>query len=92
MALFIVTGLYAAPEAGASDSWPSWRHDLQNTGAAPDSGYPTTLKLLWDKTRTNDPFYGHPARVPPLLQWEIISPFSREMMELLRRGINIRER
>jgi outer membrane protein assembly factor BamB len=42
--------------------WPSWRHDLQNTGAAPDSGYPTTLKLLWDYTRTIDTYNGWPAR------------------------------
>ena len=50
-------------EAGATDSpWPSWRHDLQNTGAAPDSGYPTTLKLLWDKTRPNDPYSNKPSR------------------------------
>jgi outer membrane protein assembly factor BamB len=66
VALLIVTGLYAAllmPEAEATDyPWPSWRHDLQNTGAAPDSGYPTTLKLLWDIKRTNDPFYGLPCK------------------------------
>ena len=28
--------------AGATTyPWPSWRHDLSNTAAAPDSGYPT---------------------------------------------------
>jgi outer membrane protein assembly factor BamB len=54
--LFIVMGLSVAltvPEAGATD-WPSWRRDLQNTGAAPDSGYPTTLKLLWNQTLWGD--------------------------------------
>ena len=57
-ALFIVTGLCVAllePDAGATEyPWLSWRHDLQNTGAAPDSGYPTSVNVLWDKTRTNE--------------------------------------
>jgi len=65
-ALFVVAGLCVAlvvPEAGATDNpWPSWRHDLQNTGAAPGSGYPTTVKLLWDKAQPNDPYNGVPAR------------------------------
>ena len=55
IALF-VTGLsliFVFPEAGATNyPWLSWRHDLKNTGAAPDSGYPTTVKVLWDKTRS----------------------------------------
>ena len=62
--LLIVMGFSVAltvQEAGATD-WPSWRHDLQNTGAVSDSGYPTTLKLLWDKTRTYDSFNVKPAR------------------------------
>jgi len=54
--LFIAFGFAAvlvSGEAGATDNpWLSWRHDLQNTGAAPDSGYPTTVKVLWDKTRS----------------------------------------
>ena len=72
-ALFIVTGLCAAllvPDAGATDyPWLSWRHDLQNTGAAPDSGYPTSVNVLWDKARTNEaPFGIGPARcVTPLV-------------------------
>jgi len=64
--LLIVGGFSVAltvQEAWATDyPWPSWRHDLQNTGAAPDSGYPTTLKLLWDKTRPDDPFNNKPSR------------------------------
>jgi outer membrane protein assembly factor BamB len=61
-AFFIIMGTaLLTKEAGATD-WPSWRHDLQNTGAVPDSGYPTTLKLLWDKTRPEDPYNGLPSR------------------------------
>ena len=65
-AVFMVTGFSAAvmtPEAGATTyPWLSWRHDLQNTGAAPDSGYPTAAQVLWDKTRGNEPPLGTPAR------------------------------
>jgi len=63
---FIVTAFTFAlltKRAGATDyPWPSWRHDLQNTGAVPDSGYPTTLKLLWDKALSLDPYSSKPAR------------------------------
>ena len=27
--------------------WPSFRHDLLNSGAATDSGYPTSATKLW---------------------------------------------
>jgi outer membrane protein assembly factor BamB len=60
----IVTGLCTAVlinNCRATD-WPSWRHDLQNTGAVSDSGYPETLKLLWDQTRSPEPGLGTPAR------------------------------
>jgi len=69
--VFAAAGLFAVPavrDAGATENpWPSWRHDLQNTGAAPGSGYPTTLKLLWDKTRPIDSYSGKPSRgtTPP---------------------------
>ncbi len=58
-----VLGALVVKDVNATDNpWPSWRHDLQNTGAAPDSGYPTTVKLLWDQTRINEPSLGTPAR------------------------------
>ncbi len=42
--------------AGATTyPWPSWRHDLSNTGAAPDSGYPTANTVLWSVTREDRP-------------------------------------
>lgn len=53
LVLFILCSLIIA--AGAMEinyPWPSWRHDLQDTGAVPDKGYPTTVKMLWDTTRT----------------------------------------
>jgi outer membrane protein assembly factor BamB len=65
-AVVVVTGLSAAvliQKAGATTyPWLSWRHDLQNTGAAPDSGYPTAATVLWNKTRTPEPPLGTPAR------------------------------
>ena len=66
MAVCIAAGFCAAvmtQEAQATTyPWLSWRHDLQNTGAVPDSGYPTSATLLWDKTRNNEPPLGTPAR------------------------------
>ena len=66
-ALFVAVGLCAvlvAPDAGATNyPWLSWRHDLQNTGAAPDTGYPTTANLLWNQTQPLDNYNGWPARV-----------------------------
>lgn len=35
--------------------WPSFRHDLLNTGAATDSGYPTSSTILWMKDREDRP-------------------------------------
>jgi hypothetical protein len=31
--------------------WPSFRHDLLNSGAATDSGYPTTANKIWMQNR-----------------------------------------
>ncbi len=42
-------------EEGTNDPWPSWRHDLLNTAAAPDSGYPTTAEILWSVHRSDRP-------------------------------------
>lgn len=64
-ALFIAAGLCAAlvvPDACATNyPWLSWRHDLQNTAAAPDTGYPRSNKVLWDMTRNNQ----EPASLGP---------------------------
>ena len=58
-----LSAVLITPQARATTyPWLSWRHDLQNTGAVPDRGYPTSAKLLWDKTRTNEPPLGTPAR------------------------------
>jgi len=57
------SALLIIPGAWATDyPWLSWRHDLQNTGAAPDFGYPIKPKLLWEQTRNNEPPLGTPAR------------------------------
>ncbi len=37
----------ALGEGFTNDPWPSFRHDLLNSGAATDSGYPTTNFKLW---------------------------------------------
>ena len=48
---------FALGEGATSSPWPSWRHDLLNTAAAPDSGYPTTNPppLLWKIDRSDRP-------------------------------------
>ncbi len=63
-AMLLVLGTAGLPQPACATShpWLSWRHDLQNTAAAPDRGYPISAKLLWDKTRANEPPAGTPAR------------------------------
>ena len=52
----------AAGQAGATDyPWASYRHDLNNSGAAVDSGYPITDKLVWERVRGNEPPKNKPA-------------------------------
>jgi outer membrane protein assembly factor BamB len=41
--------------------WPSFRHDLLNSGAATDSGYPDTLNVLWSQNREERSFLSGPA-------------------------------
>ena len=51
-ATLVLLYFHAAGAAGpTADSWPSFRHDLLNSGAATDSGYPDTLNVLWAKDR-----------------------------------------
>ncbi len=50
-----LSGLLITTQARATtDPWLSWRHDLQNTAAVPDRGYPISAKLLWDRPRGNE--------------------------------------
>ena len=59
----VFSALLTIPVTWATNyPWLSWRHDLQNTGAAPDFGYPIKPKLLWEQTRNNEPPLGTPAR------------------------------
>ncbi len=41
--------------------WPSFRHDILCTGAAPDSGYPITPTILWSIDREDRTFSTGPA-------------------------------
>lgn len=53
----------SALSAGATTNpWTSFRHDLLNTAAAPDSGYPTSNTVLWSVNRSDRPDSpGNPA-------------------------------
>ncbi|MCK5010137.1 MAG: PQQ-like beta-propeller repeat protein, partial [Deltaproteobacteria bacterium] len=55
--VMLVTTDFAQGDGATSYPWPSWRHDLLNTAAAPDSGYPTTNPppLLWKIDRSDRP-------------------------------------
>ena len=57
LAVIVVVGISdSARGAGETTSpWPSWRHDLSNTGAAPDSDYPTTADVRWKVDRSDRP-------------------------------------
>ncbi len=51
-----ILGSVTALSAGETRyPWPSWRHDLLNTAAAPDSGYPTDNTVLWKVDRSDRP-------------------------------------
>ncbi len=54
--IWCLSGLLITTQARATtDPWLSWRHDLQNTAAVPDRGYPTSVKEpLWDHPRGNE--------------------------------------
>ena len=49
LALLSVHSVFAA--GFTADPWPSFRHDLLNSGAATDSTYPDTLNVLWSIDR-----------------------------------------
>ena len=54
--------LFSAATVLATDyPWPSFRHDLNNSAAAPDKGYPEKDTLLWAKVRGNQPPKNTPA-------------------------------
>ncbi len=53
--------LFADAASATEYPWASFRHDLNNSGAAVDSGYPTTAKLLWEKERGKEPPKNTPA-------------------------------
>src|SRR4030042_4416357 len=42
-------------------AWPSFRHDLLNSGSATGSGHPPTPTILWSKNRENLTFGSGPA-------------------------------
>jgi len=46
------TALSAGP---TTNPWPSWRHDLSNTAATTDSGYPTDKTIEWQVNRSDRP-------------------------------------
>ncbi len=52
---FIIVGNTIIPVTGEALAterpWLSWRHDLNNSGAAVGNDYPTTPEILWEKTR-----------------------------------------
>ena len=56
--LYVPSASAAGPTA---DPWPSFRHDLLNSGAATDSGYPDTLNILWIKDREERAWGSGPA-------------------------------
>jgi outer membrane protein assembly factor BamB len=51
----------ALGEGFTNDPWPSFRHDLLNSGAATDSGYPTTADKLWMVDREERSYGTGPA-------------------------------
>ena len=49
--LLLVTLNSARATSPTIHPWTSFRHDLLNSGAATDSGYPDTLNVLWSRDR-----------------------------------------
>ena len=49
--LLLLTLNSASATGPTTNPWPSFRHDLLNSGAATDSGYPDTLNILWSIDR-----------------------------------------
>ena len=50
--MLLLLTLHSASATGpTTHPWPSFRHDLLNSGAATDSGYPDTLNMLWSIDR-----------------------------------------
>ena len=49
--LLLVTLNSASATSPTIHPWTSFRHDLLNSGAATDSGYPDTLNVLWSRDR-----------------------------------------
>ncbi len=47
LVMLFVTWESALGTGPTTDPWPSFRHDLLNSGAATGSGYPDTLNKLW---------------------------------------------
>ncbi len=64
----LMTADNAFATGATTHAWPSFRHDLLNTGAATDSGYPTTNARLWTvdrEFRAWDPTKRADSRGPP---------------------------
>ncbi len=59
--VMLVTSNTGLAEGPTANSWASPRHDLLNTGAATDSGYPTTPTILWSIDREDRTFGSGPA-------------------------------
>jgi len=51
----------ALGEGFTNDPWPSFRHDLLNSGVATDSGYPDTPNILWSIDREERSWGDGPA-------------------------------
>ncbi len=62
----VVLPCMSAPSAFATSptvhAWPSFRHDLLNSGAATGSGYPATATKLWMVNRENRAYSGGTAK------------------------------
>ncbi len=53
--MMLVITDFALGDGVTTYPWPSFRHDLLNTAAAPDSGYPTVNTALWSVNRSDRP-------------------------------------
>ena len=60
-ALMLVTSSTVLATGPTTDPWPSFRHDLSNSGQATGSGYPDTLNKLWMVDREERSWGSGPA-------------------------------
>ncbi|MFC1591548.1 PQQ-binding-like beta-propeller repeat protein [Thermodesulfobacteriota bacterium] len=61
-ALLLSVSLLPVSAGATQYPWLSWRHDINNTGAAAGSGYPATQEIAWQQVRENEAPYQTPAR------------------------------